>query len=89
MTEKTVDLDIRNVPEKMLEDFDKYVVEPFYPGGRSEAMRALIEEELKKRTRRYRFFNGRQFSIPRNCFILFALPRHEYQKLEKWVEKKQ
>lgn len=33
-----------------------------------------------------KFYNGRKFCIPKNCFILFALPRHEWEKLNKWMD---
>lgn len=31
------------------------------------------------------FYNGRKFCIPKSCFILFALPTHEWKKLDDWV----
>jgi len=36
-----------------------------------------------------RFYNGRHFAMPRSCFILFALPKHEWQKLREWIDQKQ
>lgn len=87
--EGLVTIDVHNTDPRLLEAFDRYVVKPFYPGGRSEALRTLMDQELTKRTRKYRFFNGRKFSIPKSCFILFALPRHEWQKLEQWIDRKQ
>jgi len=36
-----------------------------------------------------RFYNGRHFAMPRSCFILFALPIHEWQKLREWIDQKQ
>ena len=44
-----VDVEIKNVPIKLLEEFDEIVVKRFYPGGRSEAMRDL----MRKFTRDY------------------------------------
>jgi len=40
---------------------------------------------LKKET----FFGrrGRKFFIPRNCFIIFALPQEEHRKLANWLRK--
>jgi hypothetical protein len=32
-----------------------------------------------------RFVSKRHFSIPRSTFVLFALPSHEWEKLEGWV----
>ena len=34
------------------------------------------------------FYPGRKFAIPRSCFVLFALPNHEWKKLEDWNKKK-
>lgn len=45
-----VDIQVRNVPEKTLKEFDEQVVKPFYPGGRSEAIRDL----MRKFTREYK-----------------------------------
>jgi len=44
-----VDIEIRNVPEKLLKKFDKTVVKPYFPGGRSEAIRTLMREEIRRR----------------------------------------
>jgi hypothetical protein len=34
------------------------------------------------------FYPGRKFAIPRSCFVLFALPKHEWKKLDEWNRKK-
>jgi len=44
------DTQVRNVPQKLLEEFDETVVKRFYPGGRSEAIRDL----MRKFTREYK-----------------------------------
>jgi len=46
--EKTVDINVRNIPEDLMAKFDIYVVKPSYPGGRSEAIRNLIHAEVLK-----------------------------------------
>lgn len=51
--EDCVDVQIRNVPKKLLEEFDEVVVKPLFPGGRAEAIRDLMrraiqEQRLKK-----------------------------------------
>jgi metal-responsive CopG/Arc/MetJ family transcriptional regulator len=42
-----VDIQVRNVPKQLLGDFDRIVVKPFYPGGRSAAIRDLIDKAVK------------------------------------------
>jgi metal-responsive CopG/Arc/MetJ family transcriptional regulator len=42
-----VDIQVRNVPVQLLEEFDKVVVKRFYPGGRSEAVRALMRKFIR------------------------------------------
>ncbi|MEM1590135.1 MAG: hypothetical protein QW175_06945 [Candidatus Bathyarchaeia archaeon] len=32
------------------------------------------------------FCKGRKFAIPKSCFILFALPKHEHEKLKRWID---
>jgi metal-responsive CopG/Arc/MetJ family transcriptional regulator len=50
--ESCTDIQVRNVPNKLLKNFDEKVVKDQFPGGRSEAirywMRRAIEEESKK-----------------------------------------
>jgi hypothetical protein len=88
MEESLVDIDV-NIPEDLLKKFDIYVVKPSYPGDRSEAIRNLILAEVLKRQGKDKFFKKRHFNIPKNCFILFALPSHEWQKLEEWNKRKE
>jgi len=45
-----VDVEIKNVPIKLLEEFDETVVKRFYPGGRSEAMRDLMRKFIREHT---------------------------------------
>ena len=40
-------------------------------------------------TKEKSFYRGRHFCIPKSCFILFALPSHEWKKLDRWIKKKQ
>jgi hypothetical protein len=87
--EKTVDINVRNIPEDLMEKFDIYVVKPSYPGGRSEAIRNLINAEVLKRQGKDKFVKKRHFTIPKSSFILFALPKHEWEKLSEWNRKKQ
>jgi hypothetical protein len=87
--EKTVDINVRNIPEDLMEKFDIYVVKPSYPGGRSEAIRNLIHTEVLKRQGKDKFVKKRHFTIPKSSFILFALPKHEWEKLAEWNRKKQ
>ena len=41
------DILIRNVPQKLLEEFDEKIVKPNYPGGRSEAVRDLMRVAVR------------------------------------------
>jgi len=43
-----VDVEIKNVPVKLLEEFDETVVKQFYPGGRSEAIRDLMRKFIRE-----------------------------------------
>ncbi|HLE74907.1 MAG TPA: hypothetical protein VI864_02555 [Candidatus Bathyarchaeia archaeon] len=43
-----VDIQIRNVPVKLLEEFDRTIVASSYPAGRSEAIRDLMRREIDK-----------------------------------------
>jgi len=53
--ESCVDIQVRNVPKRLLKEFDEVVVERSHPGGRAEAirywMRRAIEEERSKEVR--------------------------------------
>jgi len=42
-----MDFIVRNVPQKLLAEFDSEIVEKSYPGGRSEAIRDLMREAIK------------------------------------------
>jgi len=33
------------------------------------------------------FKHGRHFHIPKSCFVLFALPKHEWKKLDEWFKR--
>lgn len=35
------------------------------------------------------FGKRRKFGMPDDCFILFALPKREWSKLDEWVKKKE
>jgi metal-responsive CopG/Arc/MetJ family transcriptional regulator len=39
---------IRNVPKKLLEEFDEVVVKPLFPGGRAEAVRDLMRRAIQE-----------------------------------------
>lgn len=43
-----IDIQVRNVPQKLLEQFDEVVVKRFYPGGRSEAIRDLMRKFIRE-----------------------------------------
>lgn len=42
-----VDIQVRNVPKKLLEEFDEVVVKPLFPGGRTEAIRDLMRRAIR------------------------------------------
>lgn len=46
--EDCVDVQIRNVPRKLLSEFDDVVVTPNHPGGRAEAFRALMRRAIQE-----------------------------------------
>jgi metal-responsive CopG/Arc/MetJ family transcriptional regulator len=46
--EDCVDVQIRNVPKKLLEEFDEVVVKPLFPGGRAEAIRDLMRKAIQE-----------------------------------------
>ena len=46
--ESCVDIQVRNVPKKLLEEFDKVVVQPLFPGGRAEAIRDLMRRAIQE-----------------------------------------
>ena len=43
-----VDIQVRNIPISLLEEFDNKVVKSSYPAGRSEAIRDLMRREIEK-----------------------------------------
>jgi len=45
--ESCVDIQVRNVPKKLLEEFDEVVVKPLFPGGRAEAIRDLMRRAIQ------------------------------------------
>jgi metal-responsive CopG/Arc/MetJ family transcriptional regulator len=46
--EDCVDVQVRNVPKKLLDDFDRIVVKPKFPGGRAEAIRELMRRAIQE-----------------------------------------
>ena len=46
--ENCVDIEVRNVPKKLLDDFDNIVVKPLFPGGRAEAIRDLMRRAIQE-----------------------------------------
>jgi metal-responsive CopG/Arc/MetJ family transcriptional regulator len=46
--ESCTDIVVRNVPRKLLEEFDQEVVKELYPGGRAEAIRDLMRRKLQE-----------------------------------------
>lgn len=49
----------------------------------------MNEEKQVVENTKQRFFNGRHFAIPKNCFVLFTLPSHEWERLHEWIQKGQ
>ena len=45
----------------------------------------LLESEINRKFNK--FFNGRKWAIPKTVFIVTALPREEWNKLRKWLDK--
>lgn len=43
-----VDIQVRNIPNGLLEEFDREVVDKLYPGGRSEAIRDLMRKAIQE-----------------------------------------
>ncbi|MCW4024953.1 MAG: hypothetical protein NWF01_07965 [Candidatus Bathyarchaeota archaeon] len=39
---------VRNVPKRLLDDFDRKVVEKSYPGGRAEAIRDYMRKAIQE-----------------------------------------
>jgi metal-responsive CopG/Arc/MetJ family transcriptional regulator len=39
---------VHNIPNKLIEEFDREVVDKLYPGGRSEAIRDLMRKAINK-----------------------------------------
>jgi hypothetical protein len=53
------------------------------------AVQILDQHYGKELPKKERFLEGkRHFSIPKSSFILFAIPRHEWQMLRKWQDHK-
>lgn len=52
MEETCADLIVRNVPLQLLNDFDILIVEKFFPGGRSEAIRDLIRKAIQEQKKK-------------------------------------
>lgn len=46
--ESCVDIQVRNIPKKLLEEFDETVVKPLFPGGRAEAIRDLMRRAIQE-----------------------------------------
>lgn len=46
--ENCVDIEVRNVPKKLLDDFDNIIVKPLFPGGRAEAIRDLMRRAIQE-----------------------------------------
>jgi len=46
--ESCVDIQIRNVPKKVLDEFDEIVVKALFPGGRAEAVRDLMRRAIQE-----------------------------------------
>jgi len=46
--ESCVDIQVRNIPKKLLEEFDETVVKPLFPGGRAEAVRDLMRRAIQE-----------------------------------------
>lgn len=46
-SEGLMDIQVRNIPEKLLKEFDE-VVKAQYPGGRSEAIRDLMRRFVRE-----------------------------------------
>jgi metal-responsive CopG/Arc/MetJ family transcriptional regulator len=46
--ESCVDIQVRNVPKKLLEEFDEVVVKDHFPGGRAEAIRDLMRRAIQE-----------------------------------------
>ena len=44
-----VDIQIRNIPIRLLEEFDSIIVKSSYPAGRAEAIRDLMRREIERR----------------------------------------
>jgi len=49
--ESCVDIQVRNIPKKLLEEFDETVVKTLFPGGRAEAIRDLMRRAIQEQKR--------------------------------------
>lgn len=73
---------------ELLEEFKKIVVKPYYAGDVDKAICDLLLQEIHERKGTTKFHDGVKWNIPKDTFILFALPRTEWRKLEKWQKRK-
>ena len=46
--EDCVDIQVRNVPRILLDEFDEKVVKRLFPGGRAEAIRELMRRAIRE-----------------------------------------
>lgn len=46
--ESCTDIVVRNIPRKLLEEFDQKVVKELFPGGRAEAIRDLMRRAIQE-----------------------------------------
>ena len=51
----------------------------------SKLANQLLESEINRKFNK--FFNGRKWAIPKNTFIVSALPKEQWSKLRKWRDK--
>lgn len=82
--EKRMEIEIEGELKDIVENLCKITGE-----SPKEVISTAISVYLGGRVpKKQRFFNGRHFSLPRAYFVLFALPRHEWEKLAEWVRRK-
>ena len=46
--ESCTDITIRNIPRKLLAEFDEKIVKELFPGGRAEAIRDLMRKAIQE-----------------------------------------
>ena len=51
----------------------------------NELANQLLDKEINRKF--YKFFNGTKWYIPKNTFIVSALPHEQWSKLRKWLDK--